>query len=46
MGIEIYIKVLRETGDLLTEAGRDKRARQFYRLADQIEAAGENAPNP
>ena len=41
---EPYVKALRETGDLLAKAGRDKRAKQYYRQAEQIEAAGENAP--
>ncbi len=33
---ERYAKVLRETGDLLTEAGNAKRARQYYRQAEKL----------
>ena len=32
-----YARVLRETGDFLKEAGYDKRARQYYRQAGQLE---------
>ena len=32
-----YARVLRETGDFLKEAGYDKRAKQYYRQAGQLE---------
>ena len=32
-----YARVLRETGDFLKDAGYDKRAKQYYRQAEQLE---------
>lgn len=32
-----YARVLRETGDFLKDAGYDKRARQYYHQAEQLE---------